>query len=335
MFYLLKSYFTTFTNRNKVKVGFIAPSYSSYNRVMPSTRIRVYDIIDAFKNNHKYKLSIYNRINKFDIVIFQKIFDENNYQKALKLKEEGVKVILDINVNYYDNTSSEISNESYENIIKFTKLCDAIIVSSIYLKKYINNIFPRKKIFLIEENINKKYFEKEASVSFNELTFIWSGFSIKASELLVIEDVLIKLNKKYDFKLIIISEKNPNIKIGKIPIKYLNYEEQKIRDLLLKGNVFISPRNIEVPYNKGHSFTKIGVAMALGMTVVASPIASYLNSPALLCKTKQEWYNTLTEILSKKTNLDKKAKDGVEYCKQNYDISIIKSKYEQCFKDLL
>ena len=120
MKYLLKSYCPFGRTQPKLKVGFIIPSYRNYSRVMPSTRIRVYDIIEAFKKHSDYKLSIYNRFNKFDVVIFQKLFNEKSYQKAVQLKEKGTEIILDINVNYYDKSSNKISQQQYETILKFT-----------------------------------------------------------------------------------------------------------------------------------------------------------------------------------------------------------------------
>lgn len=331
MKYLLQKYMPKLSKNGKIKIGYIAEKYSTYNRVMPSTRIRVYEIIDAFRKNQKFDVELYRKNQNYNIIIFQKYFNENAYRKAVLHKKKGTKIILDINVNYYDKSINKIQKKQHENIIKFTKLCDAAITSSKYLKLYIKTLFPNICVFLIEENINKKYFVKTKKNYRKIQNFIWSGFSIKAKEILQINDILEKLHEKYKIKIIIISEKNPHLKIGNIPIFYKKYKQRKIVNMLLEGDIFIAPRNINKKYNLGHSFTKIGVAMAVGLPVIASPIPSYINSPAIICNSKTEWQNNLENIINQKINLENLSEKGINYCMQNFDIELIKIKYEKLF----
>ena len=145
--------------KNKVKIGFVIPKLEPYSSVMASTRIRVYDVINAFKNDKKYFLEIYKPAFNYNLIIFQKYFDKKAYLLAKKLKQNKSKIILDLNVNYFEKRTKKIRKTQYNDILKFSKLCDAIIVSSPFLFNYIKRLSLNKYIFLIEESIHQKYFK--------------------------------------------------------------------------------------------------------------------------------------------------------------------------------
>lgn len=336
MKFLLHKLYYRKDKQAKTLVGFVVPEIKLYNRVVASTRIRVYDIINSFKNNPNYKLEIFNKKHKYNIVIFQKIFNEKAIILAKELKKYDTKIVLDINVNYYNNKSSIISEKQYQNIIDFTKLCDAVITPSNYIKTYIENLKFKLPIYLIEESINEKYFSIQKNDFSKIKTLIWSGFSYKAKEIILIKSVLENLRTKFNFKLTIIAEKNPLLKINNLQIDFIKYKEQKITQKLLKGDVFIAPRDLTEQYNLGHSFTKIGVAMAMGIPVIASPVPSYLKSPAINCYNNQQWFNELNLIFSKTPKeLKKLSEEGIKYCYKNYNINTIQNKYISLFSNLL
>jgi len=336
MKFLLYKYLLSFKKCKKLRIGFVVPQIKTYNRVIASTRIRAYDIINNFYNDNTYKLELFSKRGKYDIVIFQKKFDKKAYQLAEKLKKKKIKIVLDVNVNYFENRTQMISEKQNQNIINFSKLCDAIIVSSEYIKTFIEEMHINIPVYLIEESINKKYFSTYKKIKPKTKNLIWSGFSVKAKEILLISNVLEKLKQKYNFKLIIIAEKNPNLNIKNIQIEFIKYNEKKITAQLLNGDIFIAPRNLNEKYNLGHSFTKIGVAMALGIPIIASPLPSYINSPAIICNNNVEWYSRLEELLIQENEkTEKLSKKGIQYCKQNLGIDNISTKYESLFSNLL
>lgn len=320
----------------KYKIGFVVNNFlSPYSTVMASTRIRVYDVIKMFQVNKDFLVGFYNPFKKYNVVIFQKKFDERAFNTAKKLKKRNMRIILDINVNYYDTSSKLITKKQNKDIIKFTKLADGIIVPTNFLAEFVKNIFPEKKVWVIEESVENRFFEKRKERFINPLNLIWCGYSVKASEILLIEDILKDLYKKINFELILISEKDPKIKIGKIPAKFVKYSHSEIPDLLLKGDIFIAPRDLNESYNLSHSFTKIGVAMAVGLPVIASPVPSYLNSPVILCSNKEEWERNLEKMLNNVAFLKCLSNKGREFVKENYSLRVTKTKYEMLFNELL
>ena len=194
-------------------------------------------------------------------------------------------------------------------------------------------MFPEKRVDVIEESINDIFFKKKKT-SFRSglVNLIWCGYASKASELLLIEDVLKELYKKWPFNLILVCEKNPHLAIGEIPVYFEKYNHYSIPEQLLKGDIFIAPRDLNDSYNLAHSFTKIGIAMAIGLPVIASPVPSYVGSPAILCSNKEEWMKGLVRLFTNPVLLRKLSEKGRTYVKKNYSISVIKRKYIEFFK---
>lgn len=328
--------FLNFFKSKKYRIGFVINGFPSpYNKIMASTRIRVYDVIKMFWNDRDFIVELYNPLKKYDIVIFQKRFDGETRKLTKRLKKRSIKFLLDINVNYYDISSKFVMRKQREDIIKFTELADGIIVTTNFLKKIVKKLFPHKKIWLIEESMEDRFFRKRKGKKkfIKPLKLIWCGYSMKASEILLIEDILKDLYQKINYELILICEKRPKIKIGEAPIKFIKYNYSKAPDLLLRGDIFIAPRDLKDSYNLGHSFTKIGIAMAAGLPVIASPVPSYIGSPAILCRDQEEWKENLLKLFTSPSLLQELSEKGRNFARKNYSIQVIKSKYKKLFNE--
>lgn len=322
-----------FLKSKKYRIGFVMGGYCvPYNKIIASNRIRVYDVIKMFFDNEDFLVELYNPLRKYDMVIFHKKFDKAALFLAKKLKREGTQIILDINVNYYDLSSKFITRQQNKDILVFTKFVDKVITPTVFLQETIKKIFPGKSVDVIKESINDIFFKKKKnSFNFNSTNLIWCGYAPKASELLLIKDVLKELYKKQRFNLILICDKNPHLIIGKIPIHFERYNFYSNLDQLLKGDIFIVPRNLNDSYNLAHTFTKIGIAMAAGLPVLASPLSSYAGSPAVLCRNSQDWKKGLMKLFNNTALLTELSKKGIDYVKKNYSIPVIKQKYINFF----
>lgn len=338
--FLFKEFIKSFIFSKKIRIGFVLCVFPSsyYGRIMASTRLRVYDVINSFSDDKKYFLELYKPWKKYDIVIFQKKFDEQAIKLAAKLKQKKIKIVLDINVNYYDPSAlGKMYLYMYNQAIDFAKIADGIITSTEYIRYFLKKIFPEKNIICIPENITDNFFllNKVAKENNNDLKLMYVGYAIKAKEVLIIKDVLQKLRENYNFSLIFICEKNPKISINGIKIKFIKYKQKEIHRQMLEGDIFIAPRDLSYSYNLGHSFTKIGYPMSVGIPVVASNIPSYEKSPALLCKNGKEWQNNLKKLLNSFESREKLGKLGIEFCKNNYSTDLIKNRYINFFKEII
>jgi hypothetical protein len=322
--------------QSPLRVGFITPRIRPYYWTMASTRIRVYDVIRALRKTTTLRVGLYMPFRRYDIVVFQKVFSEQAYTQACSLKDSGTRIVLDINVNYYDVVSKKILPSQRDAIIRFTHICDAVIASTHHIAKEVKALFPHIRVVVIEESIHEKYFSRKKDIqnTRQEITLIWSGYCAKAKELTLLRDVCEEVFRERPFRICIISDKDPCIDMGSVPVSFQRYRERDITSLLLQGDVFIAPRDLNESYNHGHSFTKIGVAMALGLPVCASPIPSYEGSPALLLHTKEEWRECLSEIMVGGKCMQEIADKGVQYCKERCGMEHIAAQYLAFFRTL-
>jgi len=340
MVFLIREFFKSFIFSRKIKIGFVLGVFPSayWGKIMASTRLRAYDVINNFNDDDNYFLELYKPWKKYDVAIFQKKFDRNALHLAQKLKSRGVKIILDINVNYYDPESQEKKYEyMHKEIMDFTKISDATITGSSHINNYVKKLFPEKNIICIPENITDDFFsvKKEVGENNDNLKLMYVGYAIKAKEVLSIEKTLKELREKYDLKLIFICEKNPKISLDGIETEFIKYNQRKIPRQMLLGDIFIAPRDLSKPYNLGHSFTKIGYPMAVGIPIVASRVPAYENSPAILCDTEDDWKINMERLLANKDSRKMLGEAGIDHCRKNYSQKEIKKEYEKFFKEIL
>lgn len=316
----------------KTKVGFcISGVPKPYNKAMASTRLRVYDIIKHLNQTIEFSAELYKGWKKgsYDIVIFQKYFNYKAYNLATELKKKGTKIILDINVNYYEQSNAGfVKEDQRKDVFSFTKITDGIITTTKYLEYNITKYFPTKNIITIPENINEIFFGKRKMHRKKEaIKLLYVGYAVKASEILIIKDILEDLGERYNLQMLFICDKNPKIEFENLQSTFIKYMQNRIRLPLMEGDIKIAPRDLEDPYNRAHSFTKIGYPMAVGIPVIASPVDSYKNSPAILCSSKEEWETNLEKLIMDHEYREELSIKGVEYCK-NFSLQKIGKIYE-------
>lgn len=339
MRFLFREFLKSFIFSPKIRIGFVLDVFPTpyWGKVMASTRLRAYDVINNFENSEKYFLEIYKPWKKYDLVIFQKKFDSKALKLAQKLRKKETKIVLDINVNYFD---PEIQEKKYEymhkGVLKFVSVSDGIITSSLYIFEYAKKLYPEKNIICIEENITDNFFQakKEVKESGKELKLMYVGYAVKAPEIFHIKEALQELRKTHNFSLLLICEKNPRFAIPGIETEYIKYNQKTLPYDMLQGDIFIAPRDLSNSYNLGHSFTKIGYPLAVGIPVIASRVPSYENSPALLCSGPEEWKTNLEKLLSDKNLRQELGEKGIAYCLENYSSAVIKDQYEKFFSEM-
>ena len=314
-----------------IKIGFKVESIKPYNKVMASTRLRCYDIIN-FLDKKLIIAGLYRSFKKYDLVIFQKDFSDDAIKLANKLKSQGTKVIFDINVNYLEKkgeANSYIKQQQTDNILRMIDLSDALIVSSNKLKEIFSK--HHSEVVVIEENISDSFFRVAKNhKDIGTIYLTYCGYSIKAKELLQISGVLKELHKKYPIKLLFICEKDPQLNI--MPYEYLRYNQKILPYQLVKGDIKVAPRDLSNSYNWGHSFTKVGYPMSVGLPAVASPIPSYMGRNVVICYDDEAWYTELIKLIESWQYRAELGLKSREFVKQNFSIDKIGTEYIRLFQ---
>lgn len=237
--FLIRDFFHSLDDQ-KIKVGFAIEGLPKpYGSAMASTRLRAYDIIEYLNQTTKFSVELYKnwKEDKYDVVVFQKYFSHKAYTLANHLRRKGIKIILDINVNYYERSSMVFVHENQKkDIFSFTELADGVIASTEYLEHIIAKHFSTKSVVTIHENISEIFFEKKKTHRKKDvITLLYVGYSAKSGEILLIKDVLEELGKKYRLQLLFICDKDPKIKFENIPSRFVKYEQNRIQLQLMEG----------------------------------------------------------------------------------------------------
>ena len=339
MLFLVQELFKSFVFfSRKKRIGFVFEGKPlPYNAIMASTRLRVYDVILSFAHSSAYFLEMYKPWKTYDVVIFQKKFDAQAFELATRLKQRGTKIVLDINVNYFDPSwLDETTMYQHEDIKRFVEMVDAVIVTTDFLKNYLSERYPILPVYTIEESIPNKFIEfLYHNPMTDRVVFVYNGYAVKASEVLLIRDVLERLATEHALTYLFICEKDPKITFRHIETVFVPFDQAQNEKQLARGHIFLSPRDLSNPYNLGHSFTKVGTPMAVGLPVVASPISSYRGSPAILIDDFGDgWYRELKRLITDRAYFEDLSRHGKHFCRDHFSPAVIKKKYQVLFESL-
>jgi len=273
-----------------------------------------------------------------DIAVLIRWQDESAFGLVKRLRERNVKTVLDLCVNYFDETGIfpggyGVSSIQVEEVKKIASFVDSIICGSEYIKKKAE-LFNSNTIYL-PESIDLRYFKfvkKKADFIRKTPHAIWSGQPSKARELI---DIYPKLAER-KIPLTIISNEKPDIPGS---YNYIPWSYYKFPKNIVKGDFCISPRRIDNTYDMGHSHFKIGVFMAQGVPALAAPLPSYKEvigktGGGRICKSGLEWEKALDEVMDNRKILwewSKAAYDGMK----EYSTESVAKKYVKYFQELL
>lgn len=310
----------------KCKVGFVIDNIQMYDLAMASIRTRCYDII-GYLNKNGIMAELRKPYKNYDVIVITKACSDTTVKLARKYYLSGTKIIYDA---YFENLLDDrkISEEKKilrENVLTIISLSSAVITCSERQRQqfamYHKNVYVIGEA--IENNVlrNKKvHFEKKS------ITLVYCGYSQKARDLLEIKEVINRMHNRGN-DLLIISNKDPELK--EIDYEFMKYDQKKIGMQLCKGDVFIAPRSMDNIDKSDHSIMKIALPMAVGIPVVASPVPSYQNTPAILCSSEEEWNTKLQELTNKAEIREDIGEEGRAFIKMNYTLSVIGSSYKK------
>lgn len=240
---------------------------------------------------------VFNLNQNYDFVFFVKAYYPESQELAKFLKKRGVKIFLFNSVNYYetwgDYPQTNVYPSHIENIHKMTGIVDATINVSPFIKETADKYFPGKNYF-IHEPVNTDIFTYQKNERNNPPSFIFCSTVGKCSALLLIKNVLDYWMNKLQSTLYIISDGDPKLNLIYTFIPWIS--DENCAQELQFGDIFITPRKIN-SYDYGHSISKIGQAMSVGVPAIASPLSSYKTSPASLCGTTQDWNDEIERHL--------------------------------------
>lgn len=308
------------------EVGFIIDDVQSYNRALASVRMRCYDMLVAMERAG-IRAELYKPYKRYRAVIFTKTRSNRAVSLATKLHERGTAVISDAFCEKLENEDDWERN----NVLNILKYADAVVTFSKsqyeQFAKYHNNVC------IIEESVNDKFFKVQKHHEDKEkITLLYCGYAYNAQYTSIIKNVIKNLQAKYNCNVLFICEKDPCI--TEFPYQYKKYFQGNIEEMLLEGDIMIAPRPMKGIEGLAHTLSKIAHPMAVGLPVVASPVPSYVGSPAILCTNDTQWQEALENLIERKEERERIGSLSRRYIKEHYSQEIICQQYINLIKTL-
>lgn len=305
----------------KCGVTFYLDDIQPYHSALASTRMRCYDIM-TYLNGRQVRAELYKPFKKYAVAVFSKTRSDRAVKAARRLRAQGVKIIFDSYCEYLTDDTKR--NREKENILKILKVADTVITPSRVQRDMYASLHP--DVFDIPESVEASLFlQRKRHLKKDKVTLVYCGYAVKARDVLYIKEVLRELTGSGKCELLLICERDPGLK--ELPYRFLKYDQKRIADLLLEGDIMIAPRAMEKEENKSHSFSKVAYPLAVGLPAVASPMPSYIGSPVILCQNQQEWRETLAGLIAEEGKRQEIGDAGREYVREHYSIEAVGGRY--------
>ena len=166
-----------------------------------------------------------------------------------------------------------------------------------FLQEYFKKI--NSNVFIHPIALDKKFYKKKNSYKIETVTkIVWCGTNGHFKNLRLLDEVFQKLSKKFNFKLVVISHEDFEVK--NVNVENIKFELKQFTDILYNCDIAVFPQYINVS-SKGGMGQKALEYSATGLPTVATSVGLspfYKDKEDLLiANNKDEWYEHLSNLI--------------------------------------
>lgn len=296
----------------------------------------------------------YKNLDNYKIVVFQKLYDDENIQLAQVLKKRGVKTVFDMCDNhfYYELDNPSALKKRTKRLQNMLDCVDIISVSTPALKQIISSK-TTTDIIVIDDAINipqinflgRGYLKLKKSlrkISNNSLNLVWYGNAGTENppcgmiDLARILPILEKLHQEIPLKLTIISNSksifNKYFSSANFPIKYHKWKLFSFPYIFGDNDICLLPVNIN-PFTQGKTNNRLILSLLLDVAVIADKLPSYEEFEEFVLFS--DWERNLRKYASNPMFREDNVQKGKEYILHKYDKIKIVTQWSSLFSTLL
>ena len=235
--------------------------------------------------------------------------------------------------NYAANNAKFAFIKSYGHVKKLCKYAYKLSAGNDYLAEYgkqFNNNVVVNPTTIDTENYHNQVKDQDS----NEFVIGWTGTHSTLRYLTEMVPLFQKLEKEFDFKLVVISDRDPEFELD--ALQFVKWQkETEIQDLL-RFNIGLMPLS-EDKWAKGKCGFKALQYMSLGVPAIVSPVGVNTkivdhNVNGYICDTMDEWEATLRAVLSDKEKVKEVAKNSRQKIIDHYSVLSNKQNFIQLFQ---
>jgi glycosyltransferase involved in cell wall biosynthesis len=189
-------------------------------------------------------------------------------------------------------------------------------------------------VFLIPTVVDTNYYQAiTPSQKGNKITIGWTGSHSTMSYLKIIEPIIQKLEKEYEFNFLVISNQKPELDLESL--QFIKWKkESEIQDLS-SIDIGIMPL-IDNDWTRGKCGFKIIQYLSLGIPSIASDIPPndkiIVNQKnGVLCESLADWENALRSLIESESLRVSFSKNGISHIKSYYSVSAWKNMFKSVF----
>lgn len=194
-----------------------------------------------------------------------------------------------------------------------------------YARKYNNNVVLMPTVVDTE----KRYGVVKQHRQDKKITIGWTGSHTTMTYLSMMYPVLKKLEEKYDFDFLVISNKKPDYDLRSL--RYMPWQEGTEIEDLLQVDIGIMPM-FQDPFSEGKCGFKIIQYLALGIPALASPVG--VNKTILehgvngfLCNGEEDWTRYLSMLLEDASLRNRFGEEGRKKIVAQYSIAAVSDRF--------
>lgn len=286
----------------------------------------------------------------YELVIFQKAYDEDSIALAESLRARGVKTVFDLSDNHFYNPDDlPALRERAENVRRMIGAVDAVSVSTRELGKLIDGgcVVIDDAIELPRTNTVRAAIEHlqdrlENIRSSRPLRVVWYGRVGSENPPSGIIDLprafpyLEALNAQSPVELAVISNSEEQFRkyVGKVsfPARYYEWSLDTFTHIFRRQDVCIIPRALN-PFTTCKTNNRLVLSLLMGVPVIADPIPSYEEFRDFVLF--DDWSNNLRTYATHPKLRRQHVRAGRRYIRSKYNKERVVSQWSALFDRLL
>ena len=235
--------------------------------------------------------------------------------------------------NYAANNARFAFVKSYGHVKKLCKYAYKLSVGNKFLAEYgkkFNDNIALNPTTIDTENYHNRIKNQDSE----DFIIGWTGTHSTLRYLAEMVPLFQKLEKEFEYTLVVISDKNPEFPLESF--QFINWNKETEIDDLLRFNIGLMPLIMDKWANGKCGFKALQY-MSLGVPAIVSPVGVNTeivdhNVNGYICDSIDDWEKTLRSILSDKEKVKEISKNSRKKIIDNYSVLSNKNNFIQLFQ---